>query len=98
MRSASSNAFTTVLVLLASACARDVAAPIPTTGARSPLEVERGSADVSALTTPVADPALAYGSQSGKPNHTSYGLYVMNSDGSNQTALVTTTSSVPHPS
>ncbi|MFL5483629.1 MAG: hypothetical protein ACJ8AK_15710 [Gemmatimonadaceae bacterium] len=87
-----------LLLLLTAACARDVAGPRSTDGQFTEVAVLRAAADVTTQSTPAADPAIAYGSQSGKPNHVVYGLYVMNSDGSNQTALLTTASSTPHPS
>jgi Tol biopolymer transport system component len=48
------------------------------------------------ITTPVADPAIAYGFQAGKGSKVGRFLGVMNADGSNQTSLVAS-DATPHP-
>ena len=47
-------------------------------------------------TPPPADPAIAYGYRSGSGSNSTYGLGVMNADGTNQTAIATS-SGYPHP-
>lgn len=83
-----------VLVFALSACAPDVTGPVG--GPDSKGSGERVSADVLGAATPAADPAIAFGSHTGKPNHITYWVSVMNSDGSNQTTLVPG-SNAPHP-
>jgi Tol biopolymer transport system component len=69
------------------ACSRDVAGPSPTT-----LLASR-----PVPPPPPADPAIAYGSRtSGKGLTTTYGLGVMNADGTNQTVIAAATDA-PHP-
>jgi hypothetical protein len=87
--------FPFVLVVGILACSRDVAGPGPT--------IVRASQNV--LAPPPANPAIAYGSKTtiasgsknGKGSSVTYGLAVMNADGSNQTTIAASVQAL-HPS
>ena len=80
------RAFPLLLVVGIFGCGRDVAGPTPAT--------VRASQNVTA--PPPADPAIAYGYRNGKGFKVTYGLGVMNADGTNQTAIAAS-SDAPHP-
>ena len=68
------------------ACGREVAGPTaPTLRTNQPVPPP-----------PPADPAIAYGSRTGKGFKVTYGLGVMNADGTNQTVIAAATDA-PHP-
>jgi len=71
--------FPVLLIVGTFACGRDVAGPTPgTLRANQPVPPP-----------PPADPAIAYGSRTGKGFKVTYGLGVMNADGTNQTTIAT---------
>jgi Tol biopolymer transport system component len=78
--------FALLIVVGIFACSHDVAGPNPAT--------------LRAFQTvpppPPADPAIAYGSRTGKGFKVTYGLGVMNADGTNQT-VIAAASDAPHP-
>jgi Tol biopolymer transport system component len=79
--------FALLIIVGILACGRDVAGPVPVTL----------RASQTLPPPPPADPAIAYGSRSGKGFKFTYGLAVMNADGTNQTTITGSAQS-SHPS